>query len=201
MAALTRLARKRAEKAKSSLRALKFDELNVKNETETLYAELDRDCRAAYRELYIDRYTELWFWMKGKNPDEDLIDELVEMELAGLLDGPNETTHYIWSNEVLRKQKRLEEAILASPSSVQKQLEIDKAVRIWLQMAGWYTDFVSQDAEIQAFKDAGVKKVQRHEMKDDRVCEECRDADGTIYEIDKIPPLPHLRCRRYFTPA
>lgn len=198
--AIGKLALKRADELKSKFRILKFDELNVENGMKTFYAELDNDCRKAFRKLYEDRYAELWSYLKGKKPKEDIIDELVEMEFAGLLETPNENTHYIWSSEVLRKRDRATEAVRSSPSKLQKQLEIDKAVRIWLQMAGWYTDFVSQDAELQALKDAGAEKVQRHEMDDDRVCMDCRNADGEIYPIDRIP-LSHLRCRRWFTPA
>ena len=171
------------------------------NETRTLYEALDNDCRKAFRRLYMERYTELWLYLKGKEPDEDDLDELVGVYFSRLLDEPNETTHYVWTAEVIRKRDRAAEAILASPSKLQKQLEIDKAVRIWLQMAGWYTDFTSQDAELQAFKDAGVVRVRRREMNDEKVCEVCRKADGEIYDWNKIPPLPHLRCRRWFEPA
>lgn len=170
------------------------------NGVKKLYEELDADCRKAFARLYRDRYRELWRWMKGRYPVDDIIDDLVEMELVGLLDEPNAQTHYVWSSEVIRKRDRAIEAVFASPSKLQKQMEIDKAVRIWLQMVGWYTDFTSQDAELQAYRDAGVKKVRRHEMKDERVCDECRDADGAIYPIDDIPNT-HIRCRRWFTPA
>lgn len=198
--AIGKIALKRAEELKSGLSRLKFDELNVANGLKTLYAEFDNDCRKAFRKLYEERYAELWLYLKDKEAEDDTIDELVEMELAGLLETPNANTHYVWSSEIVRKRDRAIEAVLSSPSKLQKQLEIDKAVRIWLQMAGWYTDFVSQDAELQALKDAGVKEVQRHEMDDERVCMDCRNADGEIYPIDRIP-LSHLRCRRWFTPV
>lgn len=192
---------KRAEETKSKLSQLKFDELNVSEYLKKLYEQFDADCKKAFRRLYKDRYEELWIYLKGKKPDEDELDELLEMYLAGLLEEPNEVTHYIWDTEVIRKRERAVEAVLSSPSKLQKQLEIDKAVRIWLQMAGWYTDFTSQDAEIQAMKDAGIKKVRRYEMKDEKVCDVCKKADGEVYDINKIPPLPHLRCRRWFEPV
>lgn len=192
---------KRKNETKRKLTVLGFDELNVFKETDRLYSGIERDCKAVFWNLYCERYAELWLYLKGKEPGEDELDELVEMYLAGLFEEPNENTHYAFSPELVRKRDRAKEAVLSVPTKVQKQLEMDKAVRIALQQIGWYTDFVSQGAELQAYKDAGVKKVQRHEMNDGRVCADCRKADGKVYDIDKIPPLPHLRCRRWFTPV
>lgn len=162
---------------------------------------MDEQNRKKYKELFWERYAEVFFWLTRKKPDEDEIDDLLDMHLAGLLDEPNETTHYTYAMEVLRKRDRAKESVLSVPTKLQKQLEIDKNIRHWLQMVGWYTDFVSQDAEITAFIDAGVKKVQRHEMDDDKTCSVCRSADGEVYKINEIPTLPHLRCRRWFTKA
>lgn len=131
--------------------------------------------------------------------EEDSIDELVEMHITRLLDEPNETTHYTYATEVLRKRDRAKEAILSVPTKAQKQLEIDKNLRYFQQMTRWYTNFVSQDAEIAAFVETGVEKVQRHELNDAKTCEVCRKADGEIYPIDQIP-TSHLACRRWFTP-
>lgn len=168
-----------------------------------LYADLDKQNRKKYKELFIARYIEMMLWLLAREltkEEEDSVDQLAEMHITGLLDEPNKTTHYTYATEVLRKRDRAKEAILSVPTKAQKQLELDKHLRYFLQMGMWYTDFVSQDAEITAFVDAGVEKVQRHEMDDDKTCAVCRKADGEIYPIDKIPELPHLRCRRFFSP-
>ena len=195
------MTQKRLDKAKRKLNLLDFDELNVLQETETLYAGIEEDCKTAFRALYIARYEELWMYLKDKKPDEDMLDDLVDMYLAGLFDEPHPVTHYAFDTETIRKRDKAKEAIISVPTKLQKQIELDKSVRYMVQQYGWYTDFVSQDAEIQAYKDAGVKKLKRHEMNDDRVCATCRAANGKIYEINKIPPLDHLRCRRWFTAA
>lgn len=188
---LNKYALRRKEEVKQRLVTLKFDELNVMQMIDALYESLDRENRKKWRELWAAKYGE----------DEDEIDELLDMHLAGLLDEPNETTHYTYATEVLRKRDRAKEAMLSVPTKAQKQLELDKQVRIWLQMTGWYTDFVYQDAEITALKDAGVKRVKRHELMDGKTCAVCKKADGEVYDIDKVPQLPHLRCRRWFTKA
>ena len=185
-----------AEKIKENLRLLGFDDLNVMQDIDSLYEELGKNNRKKFKELWRARCREVLRWM-----DEDEIDELLEMHLAGLLDEPNSVTHYAYTTEVLRKRDRAKEAALSVPTKAQKQIEIDKHLRYWLQMTGWYLDFVSQDAEISAFEAAGIKKVQRHERDDEKTCSVCREADGQVYEVTKIPPLPHLRCRRWFTPV
>jgi anion-transporting ArsA/GET3 family ATPase len=197
---LNRIILRRIEQTKRRLSILKFDDLNVMRQTDALYSNFLKDSKKELKALFIARYIEVWTELKKKEPREDMLDELADMYLAGLLEEPNDVTHYVFEAELIRKRDRAKEAILSVPTRTQKQLEIDKAARIFAQMLGWYTDFASQDAEIQAMEDAGIKKVVRHELMDSRVCSVCRKANGEIYEIEKIPPLPHLRCRRYFTP-
>lgn len=192
---LNRLALRALDETKHRLTVLKFDELNVFREVDALYQTLDENNRKQFKKLFIERYLEVY------DDDEDTIDELAEMFFAGLLSEPNENTHYAYDAEVLRKRDRAKEAIASVPTKTQKQLELDKALRQWSQMTAWYVDFTSQGAEIQALKDSGVKRVQRHEMEDGKTCSVCKALDGEIYDIDKIPTLPHLRCRRWFTKA
>lgn len=169
-----------------------------------MYDGMAADNRTKFKELFKARYIEMLLYLLAEEslmPTEDTIDDLAEMHIAELLSEPNEVTHYTYDTEVYRKRDRAKEAINSVNGKVLKQIEMDKHLRYWSAMTGWYLDFVSQDAEIQAFKDAGIERVQRHEMDDDKVCAACRKADGDIYDIDKIPPLPHPRCRRWFTAA
>ena len=167
-----------------------FDEANVIKTLDLLFKQLDGENRKEFVRLFVDKYREY---------REDSVYELAEMYVLKLLEEPNPNTNYVYDTEVLRKRDRAKEAVMSASTKVQKQLLLDKAVRMFEQMTAWYADFVSQGAEIEALKASGVKKVKRHEMDDDKVCAECRKADGEIYDIDKIPPLPHLRCRRWFT--
>lgn len=185
---------------------LNFDELNVLKQVDSMYSDIDKIARKKYKELWEARFLEVTDYLIAegflkKKPKEDEIDELLEMHLAGLLEKPNETTHYTYSHEINRKRDKAKEAILSVPTKTQKQLLLDKHLRYMVTMLDWYADFTSQDAEISAYKEAGVKRVQRHEHDDDKVCAVCRAADGEIYDIDNIPPLPHLACRRWFSPA
>lgn len=167
---------------------------------DTLYKGINRECKTVFRNLYCNRYSELWLCLKRKKPDEDILDELVEMYLAGLWDEPSKITHYAFAPELERKRDRTKEAVISVPTKVQKQIELDKHIRYTLQQVGFYTDIVSQEAELQAYKDAGVKRVMWNTYGDDRVCSDCHDLNGKIFDIDNIPDRPHPRCRCYLTP-
>lgn len=193
IAQLNKAVLRRADKAKQKLIAFGFDELNVITQTDALYADITATSRKKFIELYVARFKQIY--------DADDVYELAEMYVAFMLEEPNDATHYAYDAEVSRKRDRAKEAILSVPTKAQKQLMLEKHIRYFLQMADWYMDFSSQGAEIAALKAKGVKKVQRHEMNDGKTCGECRDADGAIYDINKIPPIPHVRCRRWFTPA
>lgn len=180
-----------------------FDELNVIQQVETLYANLDGANRKKFKELWMARYIEMLLYLDLLSvlPTDDTIDALVEMRLANLLEEPNAVTNYAYDAEVYRKRDRAKEAVNSVAGNVLKQVQMDKHLKYWSAMTGYYADLVSQDAEIQALKDSGVERVIRHEVEDAKTCRVCEDADGEIYDIDKIPPLPHLHCRRWFTPA
>lgn len=185
---------------------LNFDELNVLQQVDSMYSDIDKQVRKKLKKLWVDRFLEMMAYLVAESfikaiPDEDEIDELAELHMYDLLDKPNEVTHYTYAHEVLRKRDKAKEAILSVPTKAQKQLILDKHLRYYLQQAAWYGDFTSQDAEISSYKEAGIQRVQRHEQNDDRVCDVCKAADKKIYEVDKIPPLPHPACRRYFTPV
>ena len=201
----------RASKAKRKLTIANFDELNVIKTVEELYRDLLEDAKTEFCNLYLERYIELLRWFTstrnvrdafGKiNVDyDDFVDQYVELAVFDIIDDPNWSTHYIYSMENVRKRDRLIEAIESVNGKTAKQAEIDKGIRIYSQMNTWYSDFVSQEAEIQLYKDAGVKRVKRIEKKDSRVCDVCKQADGEVYRIDKVPPIPHLNCRRKLIP-
>ena len=48
-------------------------------------------------------------------------------------------------------------------------------------------------------KETGVKKVIRNATLDNRTCTDCAEHDGEIYDIDKIPEIPHPMCRCFYS--
>ena len=179
----------------------KFDELNVISEVDSLYKEMDSNNRKKFKELFVARYIEMLLYLLAKEtlmPSEDIIDEMAEMYITGLLSEPNEVTHYTYDTEVYRKRDRAKEAINSVNGNVLKQIEMDKHLKYWNRQTVFYTDIVSDDANKAALKDAGVKHVEWVTQKDEKVCGICRGRNGEIYAIDKIPVKPHPNCRCYF---
>jgi len=200
-AVLSKRILKLAAEAKQRMMQFKFDELNVMDTMRVLYLDIDKDCRRTFKKLYHDRFTEMWLFLKDKQPDEDELDELLELELERLFEDVDEQTHYIWSTELNRKRDKATEAIWASPSKLQKQLEVDKGIRWVSQQIGFYMDIVSDKAAFAALKEAGVDLVMWNAQEDTRVCKTCERLDGEIFELDRIPEKPHLRCRCWLSPA
>ena len=77
---------------------LDFDELNVMKQVDTLYSDISKFARKTYKELWEARFLEVMLYLIAdgfvkKKPDEDTIEDLLEMHMAGLLDEPHEVTH------------------------------------------------------------------------------------------------------------
>lgn len=184
-----------------------FEDIKVVAEFLELYKYLDGFVIRKLKELYRLRYEELieylifigFFGKDETEQNDDEIKEKADSYVEELLEEPNHLTHYIYDTEFLRKRDKAVEAVNSVTGKGNKKEELSKHKRYISAQIIFYIDIVSQRAEWQAYKDSGVKKVQRHEMDDEKTCQECFDADGKIYDIDHIPPIPHLHCRRWFT--
>ncbi len=154
----------------------------------SLYEQLEKDNREIFLELAQMCYGEA-------KPHGDTEPDL-EWLLA-LLEEYDPVTLYVYGHEVKRKEARTAEAINASTAKVE---QLQRGMGYWSQMTAHYADSVSDNAVLKAFEDAGVKRVRWNTEKDDRVCRVCRQRDGKIYPIGKIPPKPHWGCRCYYEP-
>ena len=175
------------------LRLMKFDSLNVLNEVVAIYQRADKLAKKGYLDIALYAYLyameqaeNAGFEAKKQTPiDEDWILDMLEEE--------DFVTLYDYGNEWERKRQRLSEALAATTTP---QQEIDKAIKLMALQVSHYADKATAQAAIQAFKDAGVKKVKWITERDDRVCSKCEPLDGKIFDIDKVPAIPqHYRCR------
>lgn len=181
-----------------------FDELNVIQTVNRLFREMGSDNRKVFKELYIARFLEMLAYSVASAvsvPSEDELEEMAELYLERLLSEPNEVTHYVYDTEVIRKRDRTAEAVNAVEGAVNKQDELDAGGRAWLKMTGWYTDFVSDGASVDAMEAAGVKQVMWNAEDDASTCSECRHRNGKNYSIYNVPSKPHLHCRCWLTPV
>ena len=180
---LNKRATKRFEDAKDKAAQDGFDELSVLEVTRTLYQDLARDNQEIFLELAQERYQETE--PHGEEPP-DLA------WLLALLAGYSAVTKVIYDNDVDRKKQYTAEGI---NSSTAKVTEFRRGLHYWADLTATYSDIVTDESTLKAYRDAGVKKVRWVTAGDERVCETCRERNGKVYSINSIPPKPHRRCR------
>ena len=181
------------------VRLLNFDELNALNDIKAVYRKADRFARAAYLDIAVEAYAlglveaeKAGFRpMRRRDIDRDWVLDFLEEE--------DFVTLYRYAPELTRKRDRLVEA-LAMTNKPNK--EIDKALKYLIMQTTHYADKATAEAELQAFKDAGVKKVMWLTERDNRVCDICYPLDGKVFDINKTPPIPqHYNCRCVLIPV
>lgn len=163
-----------------------FDELNVLEEVNTLYREINVIVRKSFVLLADKVYN------STKKTNLGSIDE---QWVDALLNGYDPVSKYVFEHEMDRRCARLMEAVIASDSKAQ---EIDSALRGMSFMCRLYADRITDEATMKAYNDDGEDYVRWVSEKDEKVCSVCRKRDGKIYETDNVPkdPHPNCRCRR-----
>lgn len=165
-----------------SFRTLPFDELNLVPSAQTFYSELEDVNFQAFLEIAQHYYRE----ETGRNGT------FTAAQLREVLRTPSLVMKYSYDNEVVRKRDRLVEAMIATGGAVS---EIDKAMRYWTQMVGWFAVEVADAAVAQAREDTGIDLVVWRSEHDDKVCNHCWHLNGQIFHADAVPPKPHPGCR------
>lgn len=176
------------------LRQLKFDELNILGEVTDVYDKIARVARKWYYEIGRHAYIAALIALgeSEREAKEAASEEITEDYIIEMLDEYDPVTLYQFMPELERKKQRLIEALIASHN---KNSEIDKALRYLTLQLSQYADKAELEATIQAYKDAGIEKVRWVTQEDEKVCGTCAPRDGKVYDIDKVPPRPHYRCR------
>lgn len=160
-----------------------FDEINALQAVQSVYDEADK--------LTKQRFLTLAKYVYETNVSKDR-SSINEAWILLLLDAYDPVTKYVYTHEIDRKRARLFESLVASTT---KSKEIDTALRYWSAMVRQYAIAATDAAVLQAYQDDGVQKVRWITTPDDRRCVECAKRDGKIYDIDNIPPKPHIGCR------
>ena len=178
-----------------SLKLMKFDELNVLRSVKSVYERSVALAKKRYRMIAWNAYVEGYILATNctrkvaeKKADESITEDFI----IEMLDDYDPVTLYQFEPEAERKAQRLAEALLASEM---KSSEVDKALRLWSLQTSQYADESVVAGTLEAFKDAGVKKVRWIAVQDSRTCTICKKRDGNVYLITKVPPRAHWRCR------
>lgn len=67
--------------------------------------------------------------------------------------------------------------------------EIRRQKKSWARITDDVMAIMINKSYLRAFKAMGVEKVVRVAIIDERTCEDCKNLNGTIYDIDNIPQL------------
>ena len=172
--------------AKSNL--LPMDEVNVLRYSHTFYGNLEEITEIYFLKLAKKVYRDTATNKKRKIDKKWLHDTLSQYDPV---------TMYVYLHEVDRKRERFAEAVIASSN---RAFEVEKALRYWSRMVNQYAVEITDKAVIDAYIDNDVPKVIWVTVDDERRCEDCAKRDGKIYDIDDIPPKPHLNCRCILLP-
>ena len=166
---------------------MKFDEINVIRSTKELYKELQKLNEEAFLDIANDIYREEFPESKER---------LDKKWLMAILLAYDPITKYVYEHEVDRKQARLYEAVLSSKTP---NKEFMTAFNLWFKQTAQYGITISDSAIVEAFKRQGIEYVRWNAEIDDRTCGVCKERNGKIYRIDKIPSKTHYNCRCWLT--
>lgn len=161
-----------------------FDELNVLQEVNFLYQEIDLLVRRTFLKLANRAYFD--------NVKRNQLRVLDEQWVSALLSAYDPVSKYVFYHEEERKCARLIESLIASTTKAQ---EIDAALRSMSFMCRVYAVRVTDEAVLQALKDDEENLVQWIAEKDEKTCSVCHSRDGKVYELESLPQKPHPNCR------
>lgn len=185
-----------------------FDSLNVVNTkkvTKEMFDRLLTDNEKTYRKAADEAYS------KGKKKarsagytEEEKPEGIGGEWLVGMLLAYNFVTGYLYDREAERKRLRLNEQILTAREYDSREMYNDslrRTANLWWTQTSQYGIDVVDAATIQAYKDMGVDKVKWVAELDSRTCKVCRDRNGVIYRLSKVPKKTHYNCRCRLEPV
>jgi SPP1 gp7 family putative phage head morphogenesis protein len=201
-------AKKKVRTEVNRMGVMGFDALNVVNTkkiTKEMFDRLLADNEKTYRKAADDAYS------KGKKKAHSAGYAEVEKAegvggewLVGILLAYNLVTGYLYDREAERKRLRLNEQILTAREYDSREMYNDslrRTANLWWTQTAQYGIDVVDEATLQAYKDMGVEKVRWVAELDSRTCKVCRDRNGVIYELSKVPKKTHYNCRCYLEPV
>jgi SPP1 gp7 family putative phage head morphogenesis protein len=184
-----------------------FDELNaprVTAETTELFDRLMRENKRMYLKAAQKAYADAMALAVAAGYQASGDNKISEVWLLSLLAAYNFVSGYLYESEAERKRLRLAEQMMTAKEYLNRTLYNDSLRRSanlwWTQTAHYMLDAVDQ-ATLEGYRDSGVEKVMWNTNIDGRECKTCRERNGNVYPIDKVPPKAHRNCRCYLTPV
>jgi SPP1 gp7 family putative phage head morphogenesis protein len=184
-----------------------FDELNaprITRETIALFDRLMRENEKQYlraaKKAYADGVA-LAIAAGYMGSEEDRIDD---EWLFRFLAAYNFVSGYLYESEAERKRLRLAEQMMTAreyQSRTQYNDSLRRAANLWWTQTAHYMLDAVDEATLYAYTTMGVEKVEWHTNIDGHECKTCRERNGKVYPIDKVPPKAHRNCRCRLTPV
>lgn len=184
-----------------------FDSLNVVNTkklTKEMFDRLLAENEKSYLKAAKDAYSKAKKKAKAAGYTEEKSEGVGDEWLLGVLLAFNMITGYLYDREAERKRLRLNEQILTAREFNNRDLyneSLRKTANLWWTQTLQYGITVVDEATIQAYEDMGVDKVKWIAELDNRTCKVCRERNGKIYELSKVPAKTHYNCRCYLEPV
>ena len=205
--ALLKKVKKKIRTEFNRLGVMGFDELNVVNTrkvTKEMFDRLLADNEKAYQKAANDAYSKAKKKAGSVGYTEDDPEGVGGEWLASILLAYNFITGYLYDREAERKRLRLNEQILTAREYSSREMynnSLRKTANLWWTQTAQYGVDVVDAATIQAYEDMGVDKVRWIAELDNRTCKVCRERNGKIYELSKVPQKTHYNCRCYLEPV
>ena len=183
-----------------------FDELNahrVSVETIALFDRLMRENERLYLQVAKRAYADAIVLAVAAGYTDPGKNRINASWVGNLLAAYNFVSGYLYESEAERKRLRLAEQMMTAKEYQSRTLYNDsvrRSANLWWTQAAHYMIESVDKATLDGLKDSGVERVQWHTKIDGKECKVCRDRNGRIYDIDKVPPKAHRGCRCYFTP-
>lgn len=184
-----------------------FDELNaprITRETLSLFDRMLAENKKRFLEAAKKAYADAVLLAISAGYGGSNESKIDEAWLVGFLGAYNFVSGYLYDSEAERKRLRLAEQMMTAREYLNRQMYNDSLRRSanlwWSQTSHYMLDAVDQ-ATLEGYRDSGVEKVQWNAHIDGRECKICRERNGKIYPIDKVPPKAHRNCRCYLTPV
>ena len=184
-----------------------FDELNaprVAAETVSLFDRLMRENERLYLQVAKRAYGDAIVAAVAAGYTDPGANRINASWVGNLLGAYNLVSGYLYESEAERKRLRLAEQIMTAKeyqSRVQYNDSVLRSANLWWTQSAHYMLVAVDTATLEGLKDSGVERVEWHSKIDGRECKICRDRNGRIYDIDKVPPKAHRNCRCYITPV
>lgn len=178
-----------------------FDEMNViqtRKHIKKLYGDVEKIIRKELVKLLLpleDEYYDIALDMGFDGDLEDLDESFIEE----FFEEYNPVTRYVFKNELVRKESRLFESLVAVP--LDKVHSYKTAEKLLVRQVKQSVIDLEDEVAKSVYKALGVKKVQWVAEHDERTCGVCHELDGLIYDLKDIPPKQHYLCRCYLIPV